>query len=214
MPMQNPFSTAKIQALTERVLANNKAQIIRLTNELTEENQRAIAGSFGDQVPIQRFVDGVLGKPLEQVKPDGVTLTEFELIGHVVDAVLQELFQVSPYGPEKGGHYRDDHWLFVNGQRRDASVEGGAVRIDPTDKVVIINTRPYARKIEGGARRRSGGRASPRRPGLSVQAPDGVYEITARKMAGRLGNIAVINFTYLALAGTGRFPAIEIEART
>ncbi|MEJ0015718.1 MAG: hypothetical protein WDN25_03980 [Acetobacteraceae bacterium] len=199
MPPQNPFSLARIESLTRRIRANTREQIVALTNELTARNQALIAGaSAGSTVPFTRYVDGVLGKPLDQVRADGMTLTEFHLLGHVVDAAIRMLIERSPFGPAEGGHYRDDHRLYVNGQRRDATKEGTPVEIKQTDQVVILNPRPYARKIEGGARERFRGRMTNRRPGLSVQAPDGVYEITVRELRQRFGNIAVIGFTYRA----------------
>lgn len=225
----NPFTGSRIASLTQRVQANTKSQIIKLTTELTAQNQRAIAGALGGEAPTTRFVDGVVGKPLGDVKPDGFTLTEFHLIGHVIDEIIKALFAASPYGPEEGGHYRDDHLLFVNGQRRDATAEGEVVAIKPTDEVVIINVRPYARKIEGGRGRRTRGKMTSRRPGLSVQAPNGVYEITGRQMAARFGNMAKIRFVYRSVIGGGmasssasprtrnaspnRFPALEITVR-
>lgn len=209
--MQNPFSNSRIEALTERVRVNTQQQLVRVTRERTLEIQSDIAASFGAAIPFRRWVDGTLGKPLEQAKL--VTLTAFETLQIVIDATIEALIAASPYGPEKGGHYRDDHWLFVNGQRRDAFAEGVAVTVAPTDQIIIVNARPYARKIEGAARR--GASRRDRRPGLSVQAPNGVYEITAREIARRFGHIASVRFTYRGLAGgsSGRFPAIEIEAR-
>lgn len=218
---KNPFTADRISALTQRIRAHTKAQIISITNERTSQNQRAIAGDLGSQVPITRYVDGVLGKPLVDVKPDGVTLTEFELLGPVIDAAMEVLIRNSPYGPDEGGHYVDDHWLFVNGQRRDAVAEGAAVAVGPGDDIFILNARPYARKIEGGAIERRRRRLTNRRAGLSVQAPDGVYEISAAEIAGRFGNIARVRFAYRALPSgsppggltkNNRFPAIEIEA--
>jgi hypothetical protein len=197
----NPFSAGKIAIMVDRVRATTRQQIIDLTREKTAANQAAIAQTLGHPAPTELFVDGQLGKALEQVEAGGYTLTEFELLGNVVDAALQALFEASPVGPDKDGHYRDDHWLYVNGQRRDAAAEGAAVEIGPTDEVVIINMRPYARKIEGGARERFRRRMTNRRPGLSVQAPNGVYEVTARALKQRFGNIATIRFAYRGVMG-------------
>jgi len=217
----NPFTPGRISALVETVRVRTREQIISVTNLKTAENLTAIGASFGDIAPYRRFVDGVLGKPLEQVSDHGYTLTQFELIQSVVDAAIEALILASPVGPEKGGHYRDDHWLYVNGARRDFSAERSEVAIGPTDTVVIVNVRPYARKIEGGSRRRFSGRLTDRRPGLSVQAPNGVYEITAQALRRRFGNIASINFTYRGIVGAAspagksrqdRYPALEISA--
>jgi hypothetical protein len=112
------------------------------------------------------------------------------------------LVERSPFGPDIEGHYRDDHWIYVNGVRRDVAREdGNPINIGPNDKVIIINMRPYARKIEGGANKRFSNRLTDRRPGLSVQAPNGVYEITARDLQRMFGKIALIRFTYHGIIG-------------
>lgn len=217
----NPFTSTRITALTERVRATTRQQIIDLTLAGTTRNLEAIGATLGEAPPFTRFVDGSEHKPLDQVNDHGFTLTRFELLGNVVDETIKALILASPVGPEKGGHYRDDHWLFVNGTRRDFSIDGATIPIAANDNVVIVNLRPYARKIEGGARERFRGRLTNRRPGLSAQAPDGVYEITARTLQRRFGNIAKIQFGYHGLIGsasglghsrTDRYPALEVSA--
>jgi len=218
----NPFTPARIAALTERIHVTTREQIIDLTVSRSIKNQAAIQAAFGHEAPIERFVDGQPNKPLSQVNPAGFTLTRFELLTNVVDEAIKALVLASPVGPAKGGHYRDDHWLFVNGQRRDFGIEGSTVILAANDNVIIVNLRPYSRKIEGGARERFRGRMTNRRPGLSVQAPNGVYEITARDLQRRFGNVASIRFAYRGLVGApspagrarqDRYPALEISAR-
>ena len=89
----------------------------------------------------------------------------------------------SPIGPGRNGHYKDAHWLYINGHRRDAAVHGGAkVELKEGDKVIIINVKPYAGRSRARRTRASSKRLTHRRPGLSSQAPDGVYEVTARDL--------------------------------
>jgi len=229
------LTSARIKTIIERIEVQTKEAIIRETRRRTDENQAAIRAAFGNTAPITRFVDGVEGKALEDVKPNGVTLTEFDLFSHVITETWNALVLASPYGPDEGGHYRDDHWLFVNGTRRDAATEGGKIEIKAGDDIVFVNARPYARKIEGGAVSRFRKRLTDRRPGLSVQAPDGVYEITAAALNRRLGNLASFRFAYRGIVGgvpllasgprrkgvkkraqnnaSDRYPAIEIMVR-
>jgi hypothetical protein len=197
--MANGFTPQRVTDLVSLVRANTQKQLIRLTYDRTTRNQQAIMRVFGHEAPFQRWVDGVLGKPVTQAQE--VTLTRFSLFSNIVDVAIRMLMERSPYGPGKDGHYRDDHWLFVNEIRRDATHEGDVVQIKPGDNVVIINMRPYARKIEGGARHRFSNRLTDRRPGLSVQAPNGVYEITARDLQRLFGTVATIRFTYRGLIG-------------
>lgn len=214
--MQNPFTSARIQALTERVHVATRKQLVAVTRQKTAENQIAIQALIGHQVPITRFVDGSPGKPLEQAQL--FTLTKFEIFDWVIDEVIATLIRNSPTGPEKGGHYRDDHWLFVNGRRRDVTV-GGVVQIRAGDDVLVANVRPYAAKLERGARRRG---TTQRRPGLSVQAPNGIYEVSAQELRRRFGSIADIKFVYRNVSGVpggatkgraSRYPALEIRAK-
>lgn len=141
--------------------------------------------------PFERYVDGRQGAPEDSVKFGGVIEYEFSLGADVAAAVYEELLRISPVGPAEGGHYRDDHWIFVNGVRV-ADLRSATA----ADEIIITNTRPYARKIEGGAKERFARRLTNRRPGLSVQAPNGVYEVTAHAMRRRFGNVARIEFTY------------------
>lgn len=196
--MSGSLSTARIAALVQRVEVHTQQAIISTTRRLVAENEAAITRTFGRAPQIIQAVDGVVGKPLESVDPRGFTDTRFDVFASIVTETFTALFRASPFGPAAGGHYRDDHWLFVNGQRRDATLEGQEIAIKRGDRVVFVNIRPYARKIEGGARTRTR-RFTDRRPGLSVQAPNGVYEITARELRRRFGNIATFTFTYLGV---------------
>jgi hypothetical protein len=199
--MANPFDPQKVKDFVQRIRASNRQELIDVTRAQTARNQAAIVRVFGQEAEIQQFVDGSSGRQLASAQE--YTLTRFVLASHVVDAALKMLMFRSPYGPDKDGHYRDDHWLFVNGIRRDATSEGDIVNIGVHDEVIIINMRPYARKIEGGARNRFARRLTDRRPGLSVQAPDGVYEITARDLKAKFGTIADISFLYHGTMGGG-----------
>jgi hypothetical protein len=194
------FNPQRVTDMVLRVKAHTRQQLIDRTQALTEANQAKIRRSFGHEAPINLFVDGQSGKPLSSAQE--VTLTQFHIQNGVVDAAHKMLVERSPYGPDFEGHYRDDHWVYVNNVRRDAAREGDApIMIGPGDKVVIINVRPYARKIEGGANHRFSKRLTDRRPGLSVQAPNGVYEISARDLQRMYGTIATIRFAYLASIG-------------
>lgn len=216
MAVTNPFTSGRIEGLRQRVTAQTRDQLIETTERLTEDNQRAIRAELGKDASVERYVDGVLGKPVEQVNENGFTLTEFHMLSAVVDDAFQMLIQASPTGPEEGGHYRDDHRLFVNGTERDSDIEGNLIEFRPGDVVVIVNTRPYARKIEGGFRHVGGSKRSManRRPGLSVQAPDGVYQVTANELRRRYGDVVSVLYVFKSLDGrndkNGGYPALEM----
>ncbi len=116
-------------------------------------------------VPYQQFVDGREGAALESVKPGGMILFRFNRLGAVLDWIYVQLVGHSPIGKDSPPHlhYFEDHELYINDSRVQTDI-GGTIDIPPNAVAKIVNLRPYARKIEHG---------------LSTQAPDGVYEITA-----------------------------------
>lgn len=140
------------------------------------EVQREQASRLGAPTPYQRYVDGRAGAAEESVKLYGVIEYTFDLAADVAGWVYEELLRLSPVGPPEGGHYRDDHLIFVDGQQVEdlRNVRAAA-------EIVFTNTRPYSRKLELGR---------------SFQAPNGIYRVTAASARRRFGNIAEIHFTY------------------
>lgn len=153
-----------------------------------KETDRSILG----RVPQYTVsVDGRIGASLDQVKPDGVIVAEFELFNDVLAWIADQLVTHSPVGgggDKHPGLYQKSHVLFADG----AEVEVGGV-IPAASSYVFLNATPYARKIEKGS---------------SSQAPDGVYQAVAILAARRFGNVAKIEFAYRALmsgpGGSGR----------
>ena len=128
-----------------------------------------------------RFVDGAKGAPEEAVKPNGVIVYEYNRLGEVVQFTLDTLFDRSPVD---SGAYRKSHMLFVDGHpvRNLANWREG-------QEVVILNTVPYARKIEQG------------RMKMRVSGTSRVYQTAARIVRRRYGNLASIYFTYRSALG-------------
>ncbi len=175
-------ATASPQAFAKMHAETAKREVKRLESE---------QGIY----PRQTIVDGRRGAIEEQVKPGGVIEYHINPVGDVLDATYAALLEAAPV---KTGNYAKHIWMYVNGVRRDAATEGADVALKPGDEVVFIDTVPYARKIEGGILRRAGANTK-RRAGLSAQAPNGVFEITARAMKQRFGNYPVkIDFDYRA----------------
>jgi hypothetical protein len=138
-----------------------------------ETNKRAL----GVVPPHRQFVDGKAGVALESVNPDhGRIVFTFELADEMLRWIGEQLVVNSPV---LTGRYRDSHVLLADGVEVDA--DG---KIPPAQVYTFVNIQPYARKIERG---------------LSDQAPDGVFEVTAALAQRRFGNIARVRFTYRAL---------------
>lgn len=120
----------------------------------------------------KEYVDGRQGARLENVRPNGVIVAEFELFGEVVEWIDALLILNSPV---LTGRYAKSHVLFADG------VEVDPQRPPVADEYVFLNVQPYARKIERGQSRK---------------APDGVYQAVAAMAGRRFGNLARVSFSY------------------
>lgn len=164
----------------------NAAAFAEFAREQISEAKETNRSILGRAPRSKTFVDGREGAALESVKPDGVIVTEFELVNDVLRWVADQLEMHSPVGSGRDPHpglYKKSHTLFADGQE----VSVGAV-LPAAEEFVFINLVPYARKIELGS---------------SSQAPDGVYQAVAILAQRRFGNIARISFGYrTAISGS------------
>lgn len=173
-----------------------------------DEQNRSVLGRVP---PSATFVDGSQGAQLEAVRPDGVIVREYELVGGVLVWIGAQLEAHSPIGRGRDPHpglYKRSHTLFADG----VEVPAGGV-VPPAEEYVFLDLTPYARKIEGAGAR----------PPSSAQAPEGVYNMVADLARSRFGNLARIDFTFRAPLGSallggsagnrsdGRVPAIVVH---
>lgn len=208
MPVRTRIQTIDkdIQPLLSDVLTGPArsqalAEFAAMAIEEAKETNRL---ALGRVPPYRTFVDGGEGRPLASVSPNGVIVTEFEIIS---DALQWIGDQLEKHSPVKTGRYQRSHTLLADGTEIALGAE-----IPSADEYVFINSQPYARKIERG---------------LSSQAPDGVYQAVATLARQRFGsNIARITFSYRTLISgqlvggrTGnrsdqRNPAIIVKVRS
>lgn len=144
------------------------------------------------------ITDGVVRRAPEQVKPFGKI--EFVARTTIADAVmwaLAELIRRSPIGPAKDGHYKDDHVVLINGAEAKGNIRVALQKVKAGDRVQIVNTRIYARKLEGATARKKSGRA--RRRASSRQAPGGIYRPVLRSIVQRWGKSVYVEFKYVKL---------------
>lgn len=161
------------------------------TREAADINERTL-GYAPKQV---RVVDGVIGAPFEAVRPGGKAVVRFEvatgLAAEMVQDVYDRLVRNSPVGPPKdtgkrGPHYRDAFIVLVDDKRLRPPFTDIP---DDFDEIVLVNPRPYARKIEGNPGLRP----------LSSQRPNGVIEETMREARSRWRQFA-FSYSYKPVA--------------
>jgi hypothetical protein len=156
---------------------------------LAEEQLRGF-----DERPV-RIVDRRTNAPVESVRAFGVI--EFVSRADLADVarwVFAELVRRSPVGPT--GRYQKSHLVFLN--RASVGDMEAALRVyKPGDRIQIVNTQPYARKIEG--RKQSKAKGGAIKP-LSKQAPNGVYRAVYAAARRRFAQRGIFfDFTYRKL---------------
>lgn len=189
MRASRPFAQADVTKFTELFRARMPPVHARVARS-------EAARLLGPSTQYRQFVDGREGAPLESVKFAGRIVFSVNPIGDVIDWIYRQLVQDSPIGPNTPPHlhYFQDHQLYINGER----VAPGITKIPADTVATIVDGRDYAAKIERG---------------LSVQAPDGVYEIVAVAARRRFSNVKII-FDYTALPGHRyRYPSITITTQ-
>lgn len=168
------------QSLSPRAISAQFAEMAKSFLDGADDTNKAILG----RIPRSHtFVDGSEGRALEQVRPDGVIVREYELVIDVLQWIADDLVAHSPVGSRGDKHpglYRASHTLFADEKEIPIGDD-----IPPADEYVFTNYVPYSRKIEGGSSRQF----------------DHVYETTAARARARFGNIASILFTYRGLIG-------------
>lgn len=191
-PLGRELSILIDETMSPRAQSKAFADFARVElREAQEINGRALG-----EVPRHKtFVDGRAEAPLETVKPDGGRIVfEFEILFDVLRFIAFTLVEKSPV---KTGRYRSSHQLFADG----VQVLTQGELFPAAREYVFLNPLPYARKIEAGKMK------------MSVPGSSHVYEQTAQIARRRFGNIAQIRFTYRALAGGERLPALTVTPR-
>ncbi len=179
----------------DRILDRDiRAAHIRIVNE---DLPRQVKAGFTSEPVV--ITDGVRLRNYLDVRAYGkIEFARRAGLREAVSYAYAELVRLSPIGPPEGGHYRDMHLVLLNGvgleMGRTATMAALEALDDvkPGTKVQIVNTMPYARKIEGGrANRRKGWKG---RRGLSGQAPGGVYRKVHLDVVRRFGASVFVDY--------------------
>jgi len=200
--MAQPLTAAAGQAAADRLRERLRRQHIALA----ERSLRAVEATQGPS-PTVIVVDDSRGRTAWNVKPGGKIVYLFDAVPRAVRDVLPSdgpqayLDLVSPIDT---GRFVESFATLI------AGVEGDIAAMKPGDAVTIINRQPYSRKLELG---------------YSLQAPDGVFEVTAKWLRSRWGKAVDVRFTYVALenlpavkkpkyrGNSTRYPAIVLTSK-
>jgi hypothetical protein len=183
--VQTGITTVQLDRWLDRDIREAHLRIVH------EDLPREVRRGF-DAEPVV-VTDGVRLRDYLDVRPFGrIEFLRREGLRTVVEYAHTELVRLSPRGPAEGGHYAETHVVLLNGIGLETSRLDVLEDVKPGDKVQIVNTMPYARKIEGArANRRK--RWSGRR-GQSRQAPGGVYRKVQLDVTRRFGGTVFVDY--------------------
>lgn len=181
--------------LTSKQAGENISQWVkRVTIETAfAELPRQVAKGF-DNEPIV-ITDGVPRRDPTLVKPFGKI--EFVARTNYAEMVTWALAELIKRSPVLTGRYKASHVVMLNGTAVGANQAAALRAAKPGDRVQIVNTVPYAKKIEGQPASRRRGRARVR--GQSRKAPGGVYRVVQRLAVSRYGRSVFVDFKYVKL---------------
>lgn len=171
--------SAQGMARDSRVLLHQAA---RAERQRVLHQQRQRAGIAPTDLVV---ADGRRGAAIEQAS--SLVIIEYGYMREVAQETLRALVARSP---RVSGDYARSFVLLVNGQEADTL---DAIRHETTE-VVILNTSPYARRLEVG--KRSDGRP------FVIQVKPRIVEEVAITARARFGNVARMSFGYFDL-GSG-----------
>ncbi len=166
-----------------------------ITIKAAEAALRAEVAKGFDNQPVV-VTDGVPRRDYNGVKPFGKI--EFIRRPNMAEVVMWALSELQKRSPVKTGHYVSSHVVMINGAEVGGNIMGALKSVKETDRVQIVNTAPYAKKIEGrkGSRKRGVSAVA----GLSKQAPRGVYErVVLPLLVQRYGRSMFFDFKYVKL---------------
>lgn len=124
-----------------------------------------------------KYVNGREGAEEETVRPPGPIVYDFSYWEPILKFALNFLRERSPV---KTGAYQSTHQVMIGSQFIDP-----AAPIAAGEEVVIVNTRPYARKIEVGF--------------MQMSVPDGVYNDAMRAVKRQFGRVIRVNFRMILI---------------
>lgn len=187
------------------ILKWTKSQLITIADQVLEEEQ----GKGFDKNPVI-LVDGKKGKNISEVHPLGsIEFVSRQDFGLILPEAYQAILDLSKV---LTGRYKDSHqvtWNTATVATDLASLKAWLAtgpQIKESDEIRIVNTQPYARKLE--LRGVTAGRTSMnkkertfKRKGVTktivVNKPNGAYQLALRRMKSKYKNNVGIFFKFL-----------------
>lgn len=196
-----------------------KNALIHIAYDALKEEQ----GKGFDKNPIT-IVDGKFGKNVNDVNPLGKIqyVSHVGNIAEIIRYAFEAVWSRSPQG--RKSEYLSSNVVVYNGRqvaKDPATLETWlkSTSIKDGDKIRIVNTAPYARKLElqgvrYGVTKRKFGKASKKNLQTAnskgqVKKPNGAYALSAKSIKAKYGRNAIIKFdlmlgSSLGLNGPGR----------
>ena len=187
----------------EDILRWTKSQLIVISDIALREEQ---AKGF-DKKPVM-LVDGRKDKNIKDVSPLGkVEFVARQQAGEIITYAYIALLELSKV---LTGRYKSSHIVFINGTEVASDLLslniwlGTNPVFKDSDIVRIVNTQPYARKLElDGV---SAGRIKARtinkkgkgpRAGVTIKKPNGAYQLALRRVSSKFKRNMDIRFSFI-----------------
>lgn len=186
------------------VLIWTKSQLIIIADQVLTEEQ---AKGF-DKNPVV-LVDGRKNKPIRDVHPLGnIEFVARQELGNILSETYKALLELSRV---RTGLYKASHYVYLNTKLIATNLEAleawqnSGPTIKSTDRLMIVNIQPYARKLEllgstssrQKTRREDKGRRRGVKTGITVIKPNGAYQLASRRLKGKYKNNVSINFRFM-----------------
>lgn len=168
-----------------------KATISTAYSELRE----AVDRDGFDNRPVV-ITDGAPRRAPERVKPFGRIV--FAARPEMAEVVRWALMELQKRSPVRTGRYASSHVVMINGAEVEGNIWAALRAVKETDRVQIVNTQPYARKLEGATANRRTGRGK-RRP-TSRQARAGIYRPVLRALVTRYSKSMFFDYKLVKLS--------------
>ena len=184
-----------VENIGRPVDSSSLAEWVRTATIATAERTLidAVGRGFDNQPVV--VTDGMPRRDYALVKPYG--RIEFIRRPQMTEAVLWALDELRKRSPVLTGRYVSSHILLLNGVQITGDPRAELAKVKDIDRVQIVNTQPYARKIEGATANKRTGRGK-RKPS-SRQARNGVYRAVLTALVQRYGRSLFFDYKLVKL---------------